>query len=101
MTHDRVGRDSLALTQEFLAVMLGVRRATVNIVARDLQRSGAIRYRRGAIAVLDRHALEERSCECYAIIRNYYDDALGAAPPDGTPARARRADAHGGHAYGP
>jgi CRP-like cAMP-binding protein len=99
MTHDRVGRDSLALTQEFVAVMLGVRRATVNIVACGLQRSGAIRYRRGAIAVLDRHALEERSCECYAIIRNYYEDALGAAPPDDTQARPRRATAHGAQAY--
>jgi CRP-like cAMP-binding protein len=76
MTHDRVGRGSLPLTQEFLGAMLGVRRATVNIVARTLQSSGAIRYRRGAVTVLDRHALEDRSCECYAIIRNHYEDAL-------------------------
>jgi CRP-like cAMP-binding protein len=100
MTHDRVGHDALPLTQEFIAAMLGVRRATVNIAARALQRAGAIQYRRGVVNVLERRVLELRSCECYATIRSHYEDVLGAAPADDTPARPRRAAADGGHAYG-
>jgi CRP-like cAMP-binding protein len=73
MTRDRVDSDEFLLTQEFLAQMLGVRRPTVNIVARALQRAGLIRYSRGRMTLLDRPGLEATACECYAIIRREYD----------------------------
>ncbi len=76
-THDRVGSNEFLLTQEFLAEMLGVRRASVSEVAGDLQRGGFISYSRGRIAVLDRAGLEERSCECYGIIRKEFDRLPG------------------------
>jgi CRP-like cAMP-binding protein len=66
MTHDRVGGDSFQLSQEFLAVMLGVRRQTVSVVAGTLQKAGLITYRHGHLTVLDRAGLEAASCECYA-----------------------------------
>jgi CRP-like cAMP-binding protein len=71
MTHDRVDGDSFHLSQEFLAVMLGVRRQTVSVVANTLQKAGLITYRHGHVTVLDRAGLEAASCECYAAIRNY------------------------------
>jgi CRP-like cAMP-binding protein len=67
-THDRVGRDEFELTHLFLSQMLGVRRATVTEVARDLQREGLIRYVYGHMTITDRDGLERASCECYAII---------------------------------
>lgn len=76
MTLDRVGNNEIALTQEFLAQMLGVRRPTVNIAGATLQKAGLIRYSRGKIAVVDRAGLEEASCECYVSIRNEFDRAL-------------------------
>jgi CRP-like cAMP-binding protein len=79
-THDRVGGDLLPLTQELLGQMLGVRRTTVTIVARVLQRTGMIRYRRGIIQILDRHALEDGACECYAAIRQQIDHVLPISP---------------------
>jgi CRP-like cAMP-binding protein len=72
MTHDRAGEDSFPLTQEFMAHMLGVRRATVNVATGMLKKAGFIRYVRGKITVIDRPGLESASCECYqAIIRVY------------------------------
>jgi len=62
---DRAGSDTVALTQEFLAEMLGVRRTSVTEVAAKIQSSGAINYSRGLITILDRRALERMSCECY------------------------------------
>lgn len=76
MTLDRVGNNEFALTQEFLAQMLGVRRPTVNIAGATLQRAGLIRYSRGKIAVVDREGLESASCECYARIRDEFAQAL-------------------------
>jgi CRP-like cAMP-binding protein len=76
MTHDRVERDEFELTQEFLAQMLGVRRATVSEVANALQSEGIIRYSRGRMTILNREALLERSCECYRIIRDEYERLL-------------------------
>jgi CRP-like cAMP-binding protein len=76
-THDRVGREHFLLTQEFLAQMLGVRRAGVNQAAGTLQKSGLIRYSRGRITVLDRGGLEAASCECYQIISREYERLLG------------------------
>jgi CRP-like cAMP-binding protein len=73
MTQDRVGHEEFPLTQEFLAYMLGGRRASVTIVAGILARAGLIRYTRGKIQVLDRARLEEASCECYGIIQREYE----------------------------
>lgn len=63
--HDRVEGDTLNLTQEYLASMLGSQRTTVNEAAQGLQKAGAIAYSRGRITVLDRAALERAACECY------------------------------------
>lgn len=72
MTHDRVGTNPFFLTQEFLAVMLGVRRASVTVAAGALQQAGFIRYSRGRLEVLDRSGLEGASCECYRILDESY-----------------------------
>lgn len=63
--HDRVSSDVLPLTQEFLGIMLGSQRTTVNQAAQDLQAGGAIRYSRGKVRVVDRIALERAACDCY------------------------------------
>jgi CRP-like cAMP-binding protein len=73
MTHDRVARDEFPLTQEFLAQMLAVRRAGVNEVQQALSDAGLISYSRGSITILDRPGLEQRSCQCYALIREEHD----------------------------
>ena len=86
LTHDRMGDREFALTQESLARMLGVRRASVTTAAGALQDAGFIRYSRGRIAILDRHGLEKAACECYRIIRNEFDRIL---PLPGGPAEAR------------
>jgi CRP-like cAMP-binding protein len=74
---DRVGRDEMRITQETMAVMLGVRRATVTEAASGLQREGLIRYRRGVVAIVDRPGLEAATCECYGIVREEFDRLLG------------------------
>ena len=71
-THDRVRGDSFDLTQDFLAQMLGERRAAVNQAATQLQQSGYIRYTRGHIQVVNRSGLESAACPCYGIIREQY-----------------------------
>lgn len=73
MTQDRVGRDQLNLTQEFLAQMIGVRRPSVTVVAGILQQAKLIEYRRGRVTVLDREGLEEAACECYRVVREEYE----------------------------
>lgn len=79
MAHDRAERDELPLTQEFVSMMLAVRRAGVTVAARTLQVTGAIDYERGRITVRDRRALEEASCECYEVVRQQYETLLGVA----------------------
>jgi CRP-like cAMP-binding protein len=69
---DRVNGNDLALTHEFLGVMLGVRRAGVTVAAGALQSAGLIRYRQGRISILDREDLESAACECYRIINQEY-----------------------------
>lgn len=69
-TRDRLDSDVVALTQEFLAQMLGVRRTTVTELARGLQKKGLVRYKRGKIEILDREGLEECACECYEALRH-------------------------------
>ena len=78
MTRDRVGRPDFRLTHEFLAIMLGVRRAGVTEAAGQLQRLGAIRYRRGNITVMDEALLLDASCECYAATNGIFEAALAA-----------------------
>ena len=73
---DRLRGSELVMTQELIANMLGVRREGVTEAALKLQRAGLIRYARGHIAVLDRPALEERSCECYGVVKKEYDRLL-------------------------
>lgn len=69
MSQDRLGGDSVPLTQEFLAHMLGTRRASVTVAAGILQKAGLITYnRRGEMKIKDRGSLEDASCECYAAI---------------------------------
>lgn len=68
MAHDRVESNDFPLTQEFVAMMLGVSRPAVTIVAGTLQAAGLITYRRGHVAILDRERLESASCECYRVV---------------------------------
>jgi len=70
---DRLPGLELIMTQELIANMLGVRREGVTEGALKLQKAGLIRYSRGHIKVLDRAALEDRSCECYAVVKREYD----------------------------
>jgi len=77
MTHDRVnGGKHFPLTQDLMAQMLGVRRASVSVAQAMLQKAGLIRYTRGTINVLDREGLEAASCPCYGIVRAEYDRLL-------------------------
>ncbi len=73
---DRLEGDQLVMTQELIANMLGVRREGVTEAALKLQKAGLISYARGRISVLDRPGLEERTCECYAVVKNEYDRLL-------------------------
>jgi CRP-like cAMP-binding protein len=73
---DRLQGNELAMTQELIANMLGVRREGVTEAALKLQQAGLIRYARGHILVLDRDGLEKRSCECYAVVKKEYDRLL-------------------------
>jgi Mn-dependent DtxR family transcriptional regulator len=67
-----VDEDTFSLKQEFLAVMLGVRRPTVTVVLQTLQREGLITSRYGRIRILERRRLEAASCECYRVIRGHF-----------------------------
>jgi CRP-like cAMP-binding protein len=73
MTYDRCVSTELPLTHEFIAMMLGVRRAGVTEAAVILQTEGLITYRRGHITIEDRQGLEEFACECYQIIKAEFD----------------------------
>ena len=73
---DRLQGSDLVMTQELIANMLGVRREGVTEAALKLQKLGLIRYARGHISVLDRPGLEQRTCECYAVVREEYDRLL-------------------------
>lgn len=76
--HDRVEGDEIDLTQEFMAHMLGVRRAGVTQTAQKLQESGLIDYHRGRVQVLNRSGLEAYACECFQTVRDEYDRLLGS-----------------------
>jgi CRP-like cAMP-binding protein len=69
---DRIGGNDFPLTQEFLAVMLGVRRPSVTLAVGALQRLGLIDYGHRRIVILDRAGLESASCECYAVVKKHF-----------------------------
>jgi len=79
MTHDRTSGDQLQLTQSFLASMLGVRRSSITLAARALQKRELIDYYRGNITVHDRPGLEKASCRCYAADQEIYSQMVGPA----------------------
>jgi CRP-like cAMP-binding protein len=80
MSRDRVGRDTFAMTHEFLATVLAVRRASVTEAAGMLQQAGCIEYHRGHVTIRDPRALEDAACEDYRLAREAYDRAY--APVD-------------------
>ena len=78
MTLDRLPSHVLVMTQKLVADMLGVRREGVSAAARRLDKAGLIKYRRGYITVPDRAKLEERACECYAVVKRECDRLDGS-----------------------
>ena len=91
MSSDGTGSDEIELTHEYLAVMLGVRRAGVTEAAVKAKEAGLIDYRRGRVRILDREGLEARSCECHARTKAEYGrlfaDDIRPAPGFADPAR--------------
>ena len=81
---DRLPSDTLKMTQELIANMLGVRREGVTEAAGNLQRAGLIRYNRGRIDVLDRPGLEKAVCECYAVVKAEFSRLLADIPRRGS-----------------
>lgn len=77
MTHDRMQSNEFLLTQEFLAMMLGVQRTGVSRAAGALQHAGLITYTRGNVEILDRRGLKRLSCECYGAAKKEFDRLLG------------------------
>lgn len=80
LSMDRLDSSDLEMTQELIAIMLGVRREGVSEAASQLQADGIIHYGRGRISVLDRQKLEARVCECYEVVRKEYDGLLRETP---------------------
>jgi len=78
--HDRSDVPELSLTQDLIAIILGIRRSTVSVTAGALQKAGFIRYQHGKITVLDRLGLEHAACECYAAVAREYRHLLGIDP---------------------
>jgi CRP-like cAMP-binding protein len=84
--HDRAEGDTFPMTHEFLALMLGVRRPGVTLVARSLRESGLISYTHGTLTVEDREGLEAAACECYRAVRDKFDRVFAVTPVDSTAA---------------
>jgi CRP-like cAMP-binding protein len=87
MTHDRVCEDEFTLTHQFLALMLGVRRASVTVAIGQLQKASLIRCVYGRIAIQDRRGLEQAACECYEAVERRFRrlfDGGEPAPPFAT-----------------
>ena len=72
MARDRVNSNEFRITQEFLGLMLGVRRSRVNVAARLLHERKLIGYRRGTVTILDQRGLEAAACGCYQIVKDSY-----------------------------
>jgi CRP-like cAMP-binding protein len=79
MSADRIGLNSVALTQDLLAQMLGTRRSSVTVAAGLLQKAGMITYSRGDVKIVDRQKLEEAACECYGIMRRRVKEWRGVS----------------------
>ena len=79
MSHDRIGGNTLPLTQEFLAQMLGSRRASVTVAAGTLQKAGLIEYSRGSVSIVNRQKLEAQACDCYHVIERQKQKWLAEA----------------------
>jgi CRP-like cAMP-binding protein len=79
MTHDRMQSDHFLLTQEFLAMMLGVKRSSLTDVALKIKGLNLIEYSRGHVTILNRAGLEKYSCECYGVSKREFDRLLGPA----------------------
>ncbi|MHB8572117.1 MAG: Crp/Fnr family transcriptional regulator [Candidatus Dormibacteria bacterium] len=95
MSHDRVGQDHFDITQEFLAQMLGSRRATVTVSAGILQQAGFISYSRGHMVIRDREGLLGASCECYHVIKEALDRVVAGNAVKPFPiSRSRRGSGH-------
>ena len=92
MSADRGDGKVVALTQEYLAIMLGVQRTTVTQAARTLQSAGLINYARGAIEIVNRRGLEDTVCECYGVVRQKFELLLGAATANGVSRRSPASD---------
>jgi CRP-like cAMP-binding protein len=90
---DRLPGNEILMTQELIANMLGVRREGVTEAALKLQKAGLISYTRGRIQVLDRQGLEDRVCECYAVVKREYDRLLPQAALDARKVDCSAADA--------
>ena len=94
---DRVGSNSFRLIQEFIGQMLGSSRVSVSKVMTELKDTGIIDYSRGDVTIVDIATLENRSCECYFVLRDEYERLLGPMPDgdgilSGNPPRVRRPD---------
>jgi CRP-like cAMP-binding protein len=89
-TRDRVGSDTFPMTHEFLADMLGVRRAGVTVAAQSMRRTGLIRYARNQLTILNVGGLEASACECHRVLKNEYARLLGVSRPTGHRAMSRR-----------
>lgn len=76
LAQDRLGNNYIPLTQEFLAIMLGIRRESVGIAIKTLEKYKCIDSRRGLLSITDRPVLEKASCECYSIVRREFDRLL-------------------------
>ncbi len=92
MSADRGDGKVVPLTQEYLAIMLGVQRTTVTQAARTLQGAGLINYARGAIEIVNRRGLEDTVCECYGVVRQKFELLLGPAKNGGVSRRVAQAD---------
>jgi len=80
MSHDRVQADEMPLTHEFLAIMIGVRRAGVTEILKSLKDAGLIRSKRGSVTILDRRGLEGAACECYRTVTDEYHRLFAPFP---------------------
>ena len=87
VSRDAAGEEAMELTQEYLAMMIGVQRPTVTLAAGAFQRDGLIEYRRGKIRIRDAEALARRACECYETVRSEHQRLLAEKEQLGLPSQ--------------